>query len=54
MSTMLKKNYKGTLSVGKQADFVALDQNPLTAPSDEICDITVEQTYKAGECIYSR
>ena len=43
---------KGTIEVGKLADFVILDKNPLTIQSDKIKDINVLATYKEGENIY--
>ncbi|QWE15859.1 amidohydrolase [Polynucleobacter sp. AP-Nino-20-G2] len=39
---------KGTISVGKLADLVELDQNPLKADPKNIKDIGVVQTIKAG------
>ncbi|NIE96345.1 amidohydrolase [Acinetobacter sp. Tr-809] len=43
---------KGTLSQGKLADLVILNQNPLTVPSREIKNIKVLATYKEGKLIY--
>ncbi|ENX18444.1 hypothetical protein F895_00059 [Acinetobacter sp. CIP 64.2] len=43
---------KGTLTQGKLADLVILDQNPLTVPSREIKNIKVWATYKEGKLIY--
>ena len=44
---------KGTLSVGKLADMVVLDKNPLTVDVDEIKAITVLQTIKEGKVVYN-
>ncbi|MFM6904773.1 MAG: amidohydrolase [Acinetobacter tjernbergiae] len=46
--------YKGTLTQGKLADLVILDQNPLTIPSREIKNIQVLATYKEGNLIYQK
>ncbi|MFT6044551.1 MAG: putative amidohydrolase YtcJ [Arenicella sp.] len=45
---------KGTLSVGKRADLVILDNNPLTVPVDEIKDIQVLETIKDGLSVFVR
>jgi len=39
---------RGTLTEGKAADFVVLDQNPLTLPTDEIKAIQIEALYLNG------
>jgi len=44
---------KGTLEVGKRADFVVLDSNPLTAPPSSIRDIQVLETIKDGRSVFS-
>ena len=43
---------KGSLKVGKQADFVILDRNPLTQEVADIQTIRVLETIKAGRTIY--
>ncbi len=45
---------KGTLSPGKVADLVVLDQNPLKVEADAIKDIHVVETIKDGEVVYRR
>lgn len=45
---------KGTLEVGKQADFAVLARNPLKVAPAEIRDIKVMATYKDGQRIYKR
>ena len=42
---------RGSLEVGKQADLVVLDANPLTCPLDDIKDLTVELTMVAGQIV---
>ena len=43
---------KGTLSPGKKADLVILDQDPLKVPLENLKDIKVLETIKEGETIY--
>lgn len=45
--------FKGFLTVGKLADFVMLDKNPLKVAPQEIKDIRVMQTIKEGKTIYT-
>ena len=45
---------RGSLTIGKLADFVILDQNPLTVDPATIKDITVVETIKEGVSIFSR
>lgn len=45
---------KGTLEVGKLADLVVLDRNPLKIETNEIADILVNQTIKEGEVVFMR
>ena len=40
---------RGTLSDGKLADFVVLDQNPLQIPVEKLKDVKVEALYLKGE-----
>ena len=44
---------KGSLEVGKLADVVILDKNPLTVAPATIKDIKVVETIKEGRSIYS-
>ncbi len=43
---------KGSLEVGKLADLVVLDDNPLTVDPMKIKDITVVETIKEGSTVY--
>jgi len=45
---------KGSLEVGKLADLVILDNNPLTVKADNIRNIEVVRTIKEGRTIYDR
>ena len=49
-----EEDRKGSLKVGKIADFVVLDQNPLTLDPMKIKDIRVMETIKEGKSIYKR
>jgi len=49
-----EENLKGTLTVGKLADFVILDKNPLKIDPMKITDIHVQTTIKEGKTIFSR
>ncbi len=45
---------KGSLEVGKLADFVVLDRNPLAGDPLTIADIKVMETIKEGKTVYQR
>lgn len=47
-----EEDSKGTLSAGKLADFVILDQNPMTVPSNQIKNIKVLATFKEGKEVF--
>ena len=47
-----EEDRKGTLEVGKLADLVVLDQNPLKMETLDLRDIAVLQTLKEGETVY--
>ena len=45
---------KGTIEVGKLADFVILSGNPLSVPEGQLADLKVLETIKEGKSIYKR
>jgi predicted amidohydrolase YtcJ len=44
----------GSLEVGKSADFIVLDRNPWEIPATDLADVTVTQTWFAGEQVFDR
>ncbi len=49
-----EENSKGSLTVGKRADIVVLEENPLEVPSMAIKDIKVLETIKDGKTVFRR
>jgi hypothetical protein len=49
-----EQSSKGSLEVGKLADLVVLDQNPLKVEAMKIKDVKVMETIKDGKSIYKR
>ncbi|CAA9195302.1 amidohydrolase [Flavobacterium collinsii] len=49
-----EENSKGSLKVGKLADLVILDQNPLKVEAMKIKDIKVMETFKEGKSIFKK
>lgn len=49
-----EENRKGTLSAGKMADFVILDQNPLKIAPEKIKDLVVLETIKNDKVVYNK
>ena len=49
-----EENKKGTLEVGKLADMIILDKNPLKVSPSEIKEIKVLETIKEGVSVYNR
>lgn len=49
-----EEDVKGTLEVGKRADLVILETNPLKADAMSLKDIRVVETVKAGKTLYKK
>lgn len=49
-----EEDKKGSIKVGKNADFVILDKNPLEVPIEHLKDIKILETIKDGVTIYKR
>jgi predicted amidohydrolase YtcJ len=41
----------GTIAVGKQADLIVLETNPLTASAHDVAKIKINNVYKKGESV---
>ncbi|KKM39480.1 hypothetical protein LCGC14_1564690 [marine sediment metagenome] len=49
-----ENNIKGSIELGKLADFVILDKNPLNVHSDKIKDIQILETIIRGKSVYKK
>ena len=47
-----EENEKGSISVGKKADFVIMDKNPLECEPEELEEIKILFTAKEGRCVF--
>ena len=47
-----EQDKKGTIEIGKNADFVILDSNPLTVKPDDILNIKILATIKDGKSVF--
>lgn len=51
---IIEEASKGTIEIGKRADLVISDANPLTVEPMKIKDITVLETIKDGNTVYEK
>lgn len=49
-----EEDQKGTIEVGKLADLVILDSNPMNVETGKILDIAVVETFKEGKSVYKK
>jgi hypothetical protein len=49
-----EEDVKGSIEIGKLADFVVLDKNPLEADNDKIKDIQIQETIIRGKSVYKK
>jgi predicted amidohydrolase YtcJ len=47
-----EEDEKGSITVGKRADFVILEQNPLTVDPLDLEDIAIVETFARGLSVY--
>ena len=45
---------KGSITLGKRADFVVLESNPLSSEPEQLQDIAIVETFARGKSIYQR
>ena len=45
---LFRENERGSLEIGKAADFVVLDRNPLNIAPEEVASITIKAVYQKG------
>jgi predicted amidohydrolase YtcJ len=48
----MEENHKGSVEVGKFADFTVLDRDIMTLEGDSIRNVKVLKTYVNGELVY--
>ena len=49
-----EEDEKGSITVGKRADFVILEQNPLLVDPQELEDIAIVETFSRGASVFRR
>jgi predicted amidohydrolase YtcJ len=48
-----EENEKGSITVGKRADLVILEDNPLTVETSELGEVAVLETFARGKSIFN-
>ena len=49
-----EEDTKGSIEVGKLADFVVLSDNPLEVPPEHLAELEILETIKEGQSVYRR
>ncbi|MGC2447434.1 MAG: amidohydrolase family protein, partial [Candidatus Sulfotelmatobacter sp.] len=49
-----EEHEKGSLESGKLADFIVVDRDVLSVPSEELKDVQVLQTYVGGKLVFDK
>jgi len=49
-----EENFKGSIAVGKAADFTVFDKNIMEIPEDEMLQTKVQMTVVAGKVVYKK
>ncbi|MDW1833164.1 amidohydrolase family protein, partial [Vibrio sp. Vb1755] len=49
-----EESYKGSIEVGKNADLIILDNNPMKIEPKALKDLNVEETISRGQSVYQR
>ena len=49
-----EEDEKGSITVGKRADLVILEDNPLTVATSELGEVSVLETFARGKSIFQR
>jgi hypothetical protein len=50
----MEEKTKGSIEVGKFADFAVLSENPLTCSDDDLKNINAEMTIVGGKIMYRK
>lgn len=51
---LMAENYTGSIAVGKNADFIILNQDIFACPKENIPQTKIEKTFLKGKCVFDR
>ena len=49
-----EENEKGSIAVGKRADFVVLEKNPIKVDPLDLADVAILETFSRGKSIFKK